>query len=73
VDLPYRVSACIGNLDYFCYQTMNDIQQAETKTNKRSLTNILVWIVMAILAGGTAAWVVWASRQPEVPSMWAPQ
>jgi hypothetical protein len=43
----------------------------ETK-GKFSKGSALVWIVMAILAGATAAWVVWASRQPEVSSMWAP-
>jgi hypothetical protein len=43
------------------------------KFRKRSSANVLAWVLLAILAGATAAWVVWAARQPEVPSIWAPE
>jgi len=49
------------------------VMQTQEPKGKSSKGSALVWIVMAILAGATGAWVVWASRQPEVPSMWAPQ
>jgi hypothetical protein len=32
--------------------------------------NISIWAVIVILTISTAAWVVWASRQPRTNSIW---
>lgn len=34
--------------------------------------NILVWTLIGMLVIGTAAWTVWAGRQPRTHSIWAP-
>lgn len=39
---------------------------------KSSLAAVLTWIVVAVLLVLIAAWTVWAARQPDVPSLWAP-
>ncbi len=34
--------------------------------------NVMLWVVIVVVALGIGVWTVWASRQPDVPSIWAP-
>lgn len=43
-----------------------------TARQSHSLSSILPWIVIAILAVGTAGWVIWAGYQKGVRSSWTP-
>ena len=35
--------------------------------------NVIVWLVIALFAVLIGAWTIWASRQPDRPSIWAPE
>lgn len=39
---------------------------------KSSVVNIITWIVIGIALALIAAWTVWAGRQADIHSMWAP-
>ncbi len=38
----------------------------------RNKMNIVIWIFIGLLFVATAAWTVWAGRQPHSHSIWAP-
>jgi hypothetical protein len=40
---------------------------------KSSPLTTLTWIVIALMLTLIAAWTVWAARQPDVRSLWAPE
>lgn len=33
----------------------------------------MLWVVLALIAVLIGAWVIWASQQPEIHSIWAPE
>jgi hypothetical protein len=39
---------------------------------KSSVVNMITWIVIGITLALIAAWTVWAGRQADIHSMWAP-
>jgi hypothetical protein len=39
---------------------------------KSKYLNVILWAAIALVAVLIAAWTVWASRQPDRPSIWAP-
>ena len=40
---------------------------------KRNYLNVMLWAVIALIAALIGAWTIWASQQPEVRSIWAPE
>jgi hypothetical protein len=39
---------------------------------KSSRMTTIMWIIIGLMLTLIAAWTVWAGRQPDVHSMWAP-
>jgi hypothetical protein len=39
---------------------------------KSSRANMITWIVIGVTLALSAAWTVWAGRQADIHSMWAP-
>ncbi len=39
---------------------------------KSKYLNVLLWVAIALVAVLIGAWTIWASRQPELRSIWAP-
>jgi len=51
----------------------SDPKPGEAARAKRSLGNILAWIVIVLCAIATLVWTLWAMRQPAGHTMWAPE
>ncbi len=34
--------------------------------------NVILWVAIALVAVLIAAWTIWASQQPDLRSIWAP-
>jgi hypothetical protein len=39
---------------------------------KSKYLNIILWVAIALVAVLIGAWTIWASQQPDRPSIWAP-
>ena len=39
---------------------------------KSKYLNVLLWVAIALVAALIGAWTIWASQQPEIRSIWAP-
>jgi hypothetical protein len=39
---------------------------------KSKYLNIMLWVAIALVAALIGAWTIWASRQPDLHSVWAP-
>lgn len=45
----------------------------DTKTHVKSkFLNMLLWVVIALIVAIIGAWTIWASRQADLHSIWAP-
>ncbi len=42
------------------------------RRGKSSLLDALMWVVIGLLLTLVAVWTVWAARQPDLHSLWAP-
>ena len=42
------------------------------ESKKTSHLGKLAWILIALVAALIGAWTIWASRQPDLHSIWAP-
>jgi hypothetical protein len=45
---------------------------SEGEPKKQSRRNTITWIIIALMLTLIAAWTVWAGRQADIHSMWAP-
>jgi hypothetical protein len=50
-------------------QTSNHDGSAHVKSK---YLNVLLWVAIALIAALIGAWTIWASQQPGLRSMWAP-
>jgi hypothetical protein len=49
------------------------LQMSEREPQKKSsVLNVITWIVIGITLALIAGWTVWAGRQADIHSMWAP-
>lgn len=39
---------------------------------KSKYLNVILWTLIALVAVLIGVWTIWAGRQPDVPSIWAP-
>jgi hypothetical protein len=39
---------------------------------KSKYLNVMLWVAIALIAVLIGAWTIWASQQPELRSIWAP-
>jgi hypothetical protein len=40
---------------------------------KSSPRSTITWVIIALMLTLIAAWTVWAARQPDIRSLWAPE
>jgi hypothetical protein len=45
----------------------------KSATAKPKYLNVILWTVIALVAVLIGAWTIWASHQPDRPSIWAPE
>jgi hypothetical protein len=50
-----------------------DAAQKKVSPKKSSLRSTIAWIIIAIMLTLIAAWTVWAARQSDIRSLWAPE
>jgi hypothetical protein len=49
------------------------LEPGDPAAAKRSVGNILAWIVIVVVAIAVLVWTLWAMRQPPGHTMWAPE
>jgi hypothetical protein len=63
----------LGKISYIAARMSEDEPKRLGRPQKKStpMTTIM-WIIIGLMLVLIAAWTVWAGRQPDVHSMWAP-
>jgi hypothetical protein len=51
---------------------MKEDSQSDSGAKRRDVANIVIWTVIGFFFALTAVWVVWASKQPRIRSLWTP-
>jgi len=51
-------------------RTPNHYSSAPVKSN---YLNVILWVIIALVVVLIGAWTIWASKQPNLHSIWAPE
>ena len=44
----------------------------DTNAQVKKRLNVILWVLIALVAALVGGVTIWASKQPEIPSIWAP-